>query len=70
MSQLTDHDRKILRLLLKGYSPTEIGEKVFLSPTGVYSARQRIMQKLEAENLMELVLKGLAELFNEDHKYL
>jgi len=70
MSKLTERDRLILRMILKGYTPTEIAEKAFLSPTGVYSARERIKQKLGAENTVELVMKGLTELFNEDHKNL
>lgn len=53
--QLTDREQQILRLLVNGYSTTEIGKMLFISPKTVESHRANIMQKLGVDNLVALI---------------
>src|SRR5262249_24416864 len=44
--KLTQRERDVLRYIPRGYSPPEIGEKLFTSPKTVDTYKQRIQEKL------------------------
>ncbi len=52
---LSDREREVLTLTAEGYSSSEIGKKLYLSPKTVDTYRARIMQKLELTHRSELV---------------
>lgn len=45
--RLTERERSVLVLVASGYSASEIGEKLFLSPKTVETYKQRLSEKLE-----------------------
>lgn len=55
LDNLSDRERQILQLVVEGKSSTEISEILFLSPKTVDNYRSRLMQKLDIQNLTELV---------------
>ncbi len=52
---LTKQEKKILSLIAEGYSNTEIGGQLFISPHTVRTHRNNIYYKLELKNLRELI---------------
>ncbi len=62
---LSEREREVLILTAQGYTSREIGEKLFISPKTVDTYRQRLMEKLNLRNRVELVQyalrKGLLE---------
>lgn len=52
---LTHREIEVLKLVAEGFSNTEIGEKLFLSPKTIDSHRTNLMKKLEVHNVVELV---------------
>lgn len=52
---LSDREREVLTFTAGGYSSSEIGKKLFLSPKTVDTYRSRIMQKLGLTHRSELV---------------
>jgi DNA-binding NarL/FixJ family response regulator len=52
---LSDREREVLALTAEGFSSSEIGKKLFLSPKTVDTYRARIMQKLGLTHRSELV---------------
>ncbi len=52
---LSDRERQVLVLTVKGYTSREIGDQLALSPRTVETYRERIMAKLELEHRSELV---------------
>ncbi|CAN5737373.1 response regulator transcription factor [soil metagenome] len=52
---LSDREREVLTFTAEGYSSSEIGKKLFLSPKTVDTYRSRIMQKLRLTHRSELV---------------
>jgi DNA-binding CsgD family transcriptional regulator len=58
-SQLSDREAEVLRLTAEGYSNTEIGARLYLSPKTVDTYRQRIMEKLGLHHRAELVRHAL-----------
>ena len=52
---LTQRERDVLTLTASGYSSTDIGRKLFISPKTVDTYRARVMQKLELSHRSELV---------------
>jgi DNA-binding NarL/FixJ family response regulator len=52
---LSEREREVLTLTAEGYSSSEIGKKLFLSPKTVDTYRSRIMQKLGLTHRSELV---------------
>ncbi len=52
---LSEREREVLALTAEGFSSSEIGKKLFLSPKTVDTYRARIMQKLELTHRSELV---------------
>jgi len=52
---LSDRERDVLKLIVEGYSNREIAKALAISPRTVDIHRGRVMEKLEAESLAELV---------------
>ncbi len=55
VSELTLRERQVLELIRDGYLSKEISEKLFISIHTVNTHRQRILEKLGADNSMEAV---------------
>ncbi len=55
VEDLSSREREVLALTAEGYSSTEIGKKLFISPKTVDTYRARIMQKLGLNHRSELV---------------
>lgn len=55
VERLTEREREVLALTAEGFSSTEIGRRLFISPKTVETYRARIMQKLELTHRSELV---------------
>lgn len=55
LEELSDREREVLTFTAEGYSSTEIGKKLFLSPKTVDTYRARLMQKLGFHHRSELV---------------
>jgi len=55
ISQLTKREREVLTLVAEGFSSTEIGEHLHISPRTVESHRSNIMHKLDIEGLAGLI---------------
>ena len=52
---LSERERDVLQMTAEGFSSSEIGEKLFISPKTVDTYRSRIMRKLELHHRSELV---------------
>lgn len=52
---LSEREREVLKLVVEGHSNREIAEVLAISPRTVDNHRARVMDKLEAESLAELV---------------
>jgi len=55
LEELSDREREVLALTAEGYSSTEIGKQLFLSPKTVDTYRARLMQKLGFHHRSELI---------------
>jgi DNA-binding NarL/FixJ family response regulator len=55
LEALSEREREVLGLTAEGFSSTEIGKKLFISPKTVDTYRSRIMQKLGLTHRSELV---------------
>ena len=55
LAKLTDREREVLGMTAEGFSSSEIGEKLFISPKTVDTYRSRIMEKLSLHHRSELV---------------
>jgi two-component system, NarL family, response regulator NreC len=55
LSKLTERERDVLAMTAEGFSSSEIGEKLFISPKTVDTYRSRIMDKLQLRHRSELV---------------
>jgi len=55
LEELSDREREVLTLTAEGYSSSEIGRKLFLSPKTVDTYRARLMQKLGLSHRSELI---------------
>lgn len=56
---LSERESEVLRLTAEGYSNSEIGARLYLSPKTVDTYRQRIMEKLGLHHRAELVRYAL-----------
>jgi len=56
---LSDREFEVLRLLIEGLGPTEIGEKLHLSVKTVSTHKTRILEKLKVGSTAELVRYAL-----------
>lgn len=55
LDQLSDREVEILKLVAEGFSSTEIGEKLFISPRTVDTHRNNLIQKLNVNGIVGLV---------------
>lgn len=55
LEKLTEREREVLSYTAEGFSSSEIGEKLFISPKTVDTYRSRIMEKLGLRHRSELV---------------
>jgi DNA-binding NarL/FixJ family response regulator len=55
LEKLTDREREVLAFTVEGFSSSEIGKKLFISPKTVDTYRARIMEKLNLRHRSELV---------------
>src|SRR4051812_27403020 len=55
LEKLTEREREVLGYTVEGFSSTEIGKKLFISPKTVDTYRARIMEKLNLHHRSELV---------------
>jgi two-component system response regulator NreC len=55
LDRLTEREREVLSFTVEGFSSSEIGKKLFISPKTVDTYRARIMDKLELRHRSELV---------------
>jgi DNA-binding NarL/FixJ family response regulator len=55
LAVLSEREREVLAMTAEGFSSSEIGEKLFISPKTVDTYRSRIMQKLNLHHRSELV---------------
>jgi DNA-binding NarL/FixJ family response regulator len=55
VARLTEREREVLGYTVEGFSSTEIGKKLFISPKTVDTYRARIMEKLDLHHRSELV---------------
>jgi two-component system response regulator NreC len=55
LEKLTERERDVLAMTAEGYSSSEIGERLFISPKTVDTYRSRIMEKLGLHHRSELV---------------
>jgi DNA-binding NarL/FixJ family response regulator len=55
LDPLSERERQVLAMTAEGFSSTEIGHKLFISPKTVDTYRSRIMDKLELHHRSELV---------------
>jgi two-component system, NarL family, response regulator NreC len=67
LEKLTDRERDVMMYTAEGFSSSEIGEKLFISPKTVDTYRSRIMEKLGLTHRSELVRSALkAGLLKDD----
>lgn len=59
LEELSEREREVFALAAEGYSSSEIGKKLFLSPKTVDTYRARLMQKLGITHRSELVRLAL-----------
>lgn len=55
LEALSDREREVLTLTAEGYSSSEIGRQIFLSPKTIDTYRSRMMRKLGLSHRAELV---------------
>jgi two-component system, NarL family, response regulator NreC len=55
LAELSPREREVLALTAEGFSSSEIGKKLFISPKTVDTYRARIMEKLQLNHRSELV---------------
>ncbi len=55
LERLTTREREIFELLVEGYSNAQIGEQLAIAPRTVDTHRQRILKKLGAHSIADLV---------------
>ncbi|MEM7114677.1 MAG: response regulator transcription factor [Chloroflexota bacterium] len=58
-SKLTDREREVLQLLVEGFGVREIAVKLFISTKTVGVHRANLMEKLEVNNMVDLVKYAL-----------
>ncbi len=55
LDKLSDRERDVMLMTAEGFTSSEIGEKLFISPKTVDTYRSRIMEKLSLNHRSELV---------------
>jgi two-component system response regulator NreC len=59
VEELTNREIEILKLIAEGYSNTEIGQMLYISPRTVDTHRTNIMRKLNVKNIAGLIKYAL-----------
>jgi two-component system response regulator NreC len=59
LDKLSERERDVMAMTAEGFSSSELGEKLFISPKTVDTYRSRIMQKLDLHHRSELVRVAL-----------
>lgn len=59
LEELSEREREVLALTAEGFSSSEVGKKLFLSPKTVDTYRARLMQKLGLSHRSDLVRLAL-----------
>lgn len=59
LQKLSERERDVLQMTAEGFSSTEIGQKLFISPKTVDTYRARLMEKLGLTHRSELVRTAL-----------
>ena len=65
-SALTEREREILKLVAEGYTNSQIGERLFISPKTVDTHRTHVMDKLNLHSRAELVRYAMRRGLLED----
>lgn len=58
MSTITFREKQILKLIAKGFTDSEIGNKLFVSPYTVQTHRRNLIIKFRANNSCEVIFKA------------
>ena len=56
MPALTDGEKAVIILSIQGYTMTEIGDKMCLSPETIKKYRKQIFEKLGVRNITEAII--------------
>lgn len=56
-SELAEREKEVLAYLSQGMNTAEIAERMYLSTNTVHTYRKRLMEKLDAKNVAELIYK-------------
>ena len=56
MPTLTDGEKAVITLSIQGYTMTEIGDKMSLSPETIKKYRKQIFDKLGVRNISEAII--------------
>ena len=59
--QFSSREREVLQLIAEGYNSEEISSKLFISVKTVSSHRRKIMEKLDTNNIADLIKFALRE---------
>jgi len=52
---LTNREKEVLYLLSRGYTNSEIGEKLFLAHSTIHTYRKNLLKKFDARNSCHLI---------------
>ncbi len=58
-TDISDRELEVLRYICEGFTTTEIGDKICLSPRTVEGHRTRLMEKLDVNNTAKLVATAI-----------
>ncbi|HAA13136.1 MAG TPA: hypothetical protein DCE41_16175 [Cytophagales bacterium] len=58
---LTEREREVLELIVKGLTSNEIGERLFISPRTADGHLKKLISKFEVRNTMELIAKAIQD---------
>ena len=68
-AEFSDKEIEIIQLICREYTNKEIGEKLFLSTRTVEGYRTKILQKMEAKNIVGIVVEAIRlGIYNPDEK--
>lgn len=58
MPKLTDGEKSVITLSIQGYTMSEIGDKMCLSPETIKKYRKQIFEKLDVRNISEAIMSA------------
>ena len=56
MPSLSDGEKTVITLSIQGYTMSEIGDRMCLSPETIKKYRKQIFEKLEVRNISEAII--------------